>query len=419
MLGREAPWIKNMYQCVSRMIVGVAFIGAGVCSAYGERSFYPPTISLEEIRHRISQCPHNHPRLFTTRKELAGLRNMLERDPLRRQMADFVIQQANLLREVEPVERKLEGRRLLSQSRRCVERVLILAMAYHLTGDVRHAQRCRQEMLAAARFSDWNPTHFLDVAEMTFALAIGYDWLYDQLDEASRKEIRKAIVEKGVAVPFETKHNGWVHAHNNWGQVCHGGLTVGALAVLEDEPDLAARTVHNALQNVVVSMAVYAPRGSYPEGPGYWAYGTSYNVLLIAALESVLAATSASRLPRDSIRPALIRPLCVVHLGCFSIMRTAMPNEVPSRSASGSHRVTIGPDWLLGERELWQKQLSQTQIATVQLSPIDSCRWRCSGWTTPSNRGKSVCHSIGTAMEKFRFRFIAVPGPIHMRRTSA
>ena len=124
-------------------------------------------------------------------------------------------------------------------------------MAYHLTGDVHHAERCRQEMLAAARFSDWNPSHFLDVAEMTFALAIGYDWLYDQLDEASRKEIRTAIVEKGVAVPFETKHNGWVRAHNNWGQVCHGGLTAGALAVLEDEPDLAARTVHNALQNVV------------------------------------------------------------------------------------------------------------------------------------------------------------------------
>jgi hypothetical protein len=34
-------------------------------------------------------------------------------------------------------------------------------------------------------------------------------------------------------------------------------------------------------------MAVYAPSGSYPEGPGYWAYGTSYNVLLLAVLDSV------------------------------------------------------------------------------------------------------------------------------------
>jgi len=34
---------------------------------------------------------------------------------------------------------------------------------------------------------------------MTFALAIGYDWLYDQLDDASRKEIRTAIVERVLA----------------------------------------------------------------------------------------------------------------------------------------------------------------------------------------------------------------------------
>ncbi len=70
--------------------------------------------------------------------------------------------------------------------------------------------------------------------------------------------------------------------------MCHGGLTAGALAVMEDEPELAARTVHNAIHNVTRSMAVYAPRGSYPEGPGYWAYGTSYNVVLIAVLESAL-----------------------------------------------------------------------------------------------------------------------------------
>ncbi len=35
-------------------------------------------------------------------------------------------------------------------------------------------------------------------------------------------------------------------------------------------------------------MAAFAPEGSYPEGPGYWSYGTSYNVLLISVLESAL-----------------------------------------------------------------------------------------------------------------------------------
>lgn len=72
---------------------------------------------------------------------------------------------------------------------------------------------------------------------MTFALAMGYDWLYEKLDDPSRTEIRDAIINKGVNLPFTSKHKGWVKATNNWGQVCHGGLTAGALAVLEDEPD--------------------------------------------------------------------------------------------------------------------------------------------------------------------------------------
>lgn len=66
------------------------------------------------------------------------------------------------------------------------------------------------------------------------------------------------------------------------------GLVAGALVTMEDDPELAATTVHRALHNVPRSMAAFAPKGSYPEGPGYWSYGTTYNVLLIAALESAL-----------------------------------------------------------------------------------------------------------------------------------
>ena len=53
------------------------------------------------------------------------------------------------------------------------------------------------EMKAVAAFPDWNPSHFLDVAEMTNALAIGYDWLYDDLTPTDRATIRAAIVEAG------------------------------------------------------------------------------------------------------------------------------------------------------------------------------------------------------------------------------
>ena len=77
-----------------------------------------------------------------------------------------------------PVVHRLIGPRLLDQSRAALRRISTLAGLYRLDGDHRKADRARLEMLAAAAFPDWNPSHFLDVAEMTNALAIGYDWLY-------------------------------------------------------------------------------------------------------------------------------------------------------------------------------------------------------------------------------------------------
>lgn len=245
--------------------------------------------SSEILLEQIAAVPKTHPRLLADAAEFRSLRDSLGTSSSTRDLlAKAVIHHADLLAEVAPIKRELQGRRLLGASRRCLGRLLTLSMAYQLTGDRKHVDRGKREMLAVAGFSDWNPSHFLDVAEMTLGMAIGYDWMFDALDETSRQTIREAIERKGVALPFETNHNKWVRATNNWGQVCHCGLTAGALAILEDKPELAAKTVQNAIQNVPRSMKAFAPRGSYPEGPGYWAYGTSFNVVLLAMLDSVL-----------------------------------------------------------------------------------------------------------------------------------
>jgi hypothetical protein len=334
-------------------------------AARGEQPAFPPVVSLDEIRHHIDQSKHAHPRLLATREHLANLPQSVAKDPLRKELADAIVKEATALCDVAPVERTLQGRRLLFVSRQCVQRVLTLATAYHLTHDTRYADRCRKEMLAAARFSDWNPSHFLDVGEMTFALAIGYDWLYDQLDDASRKEIRTAIVEKSLKLPFETKYRAWVHARNNWGQVCHGGVTAGALAVMEDEPDLAARTVHNALQNVVISMAAYAPHGSFPEGPGYWTYGTTYNVLLISELESALGSdfglSLAPGFSETGGYPAMVCGPSGQYFNYADGHSGRGPGQILFWFAARYHR----PDWLAGEREMWSSRVSQQGGASL------------------------------------------------------
>ncbi|HSS15174.1 MAG TPA: heparinase II/III family protein, partial [Rhizomicrobium sp.] len=200
-------------------------------------------------------------------------------------------QEGRALLVAPPIIYKKTGKRLLSVSREAVKRILLWSFDYRLTGEEKFRARAEQEMLAAAAFPDWNPSHFLDVGEMTAAMALGYDWLYDKLPPAARQIIRQAIVDKGLKAGLDPKapHNYWYRAEMNWNQVCLGGLTLGALAVADEEPQLSRQILTQVREYNPHGMKPYAAGdGSYPEGPGYWAYGTTYQVILLAALESAL-----------------------------------------------------------------------------------------------------------------------------------
>ena len=60
-------------------------------------------------------------------------------------------------------------------SRSVLDRVYTLAYAHRLRGGVAYRDRLWRELDAVAAFKDWNPPHFLDTAEMTHAVAVGYD----------------------------------------------------------------------------------------------------------------------------------------------------------------------------------------------------------------------------------------------------
>ncbi len=242
-------------------------------------------VKSSEVKMRLKRMNRKHPRLFVGKEGFAVLdrvRKLPEGDAL---VWKVVTDAATLLKE--PVKpRKMDGRRLLMTSRAVLFRVTTLSMAFHLTGQEKFARRAADEMLSAAGFSDWNPSHFLDVGEMTLALATGYDWLYDQLSEKERETIAAAIVEKGLKPSFNGKHF-WISGTNNWNQVCHAGMVAGALAVYREEPELALRVVERAVLNLPKAMKTgYYPNGAYPEGPMYWGYGTEFNAALLAMLDS-------------------------------------------------------------------------------------------------------------------------------------
>jgi hypothetical protein len=330
---------------------------ASPCLHAQQRETFPPSTTLSNVEALITAYKQPHPRLMTNAEELSQLADIAKTDPTKQLIAEEIIRKANLTLDQPPVERKLVGIRLLSTSRLCVERVLTLSLAYHLTGDERYAKRCEAEMLAAASFSDWNPAHFLDVAEMTLALSIGYDWLYDQLDPKSREQIRDAIVAKGLELQFSSRNRGWIHKANNWGQVCHAGMVAGALAVIDDERELAARTIHSAIQNVVPAMEQYSPNGSYPEGPHYWSYGTSFNVILLDALEHAFGTDfGLAAAPGFSETGSFVSQVCGPSGDYFNYSDGGADRE-PQVSLPWLAERFNHPEWLAGEHERWQSVL--------------------------------------------------------------
>ncbi len=229
------------------------------------------------------------PRLFMPAGMEDDLKQNVAQEPFWSQVNDMIMAEADVMLNKPALKHNVKGRRLLAVSRDAVARVTYMSYAYRMTGDVRYAQRAEQDMLTVSGFKDWNPSHFLDVAEMTTALAIGYDWLNSYLSEQSKDSIANAIIENGLKVSLiEDNYDHWVENVNNWNQVCHTGLSLGALVVWEREPALARQILNRAVNNIRIPLANYAPDGAYAEGPNYWEYGTLFNILLIDALNSNL-----------------------------------------------------------------------------------------------------------------------------------
>jgi len=249
-----------------------------------------PTLTDAIAADPLAGLKPGHPRLLATEADWQRLREQQKQDPELARVVARIEADAKSLLPQPPLVHQLEGKRLLDISRQAVERILLWSVTYRLTGDRAYAERAKVELLNLAAFPDWNPSHFLDTAEMTSALALGYDWLYDELDAPSREIIRRAIVEKGLRPGLDPKagYNSWHRSANNWNQVCFGGLTLGALAIGDEEPGPARDLLKLARSGIAAGLRPYAPDGIYPEGPDYWGYGTVYQAMMIAALQSAL-----------------------------------------------------------------------------------------------------------------------------------
>lgn len=252
----------------------------------------------EMVQNVSSRFPQNeHPRLYANRDKINELKNTILTDSTAKARFNSVKRIADSLvtTDTAPVEYKLTGVRLLHVSRKAKIRLERLAFCYKMTGEAKYADRCIDELRAIIAFPDWNPYHFLDVAEMMEGVSFAYDWLYDYEGFADiRSDVRNALRDKGLRHALEDYRNissrersyKWAQSKvgDNWNIVCNSGAIQTAAVLADEEPEIAAEIFSSGMELIKKAILLYAPDGAWYEGVGYWQYTTDFYTDFISAL---------------------------------------------------------------------------------------------------------------------------------------
>jgi Heparinase II/III-like protein/Domain of unknown function (DUF4962) len=266
-----------------------------------------------DVSDLLAGIARDRPRLMATKSAIARSQRLLRHDRTaqnwQRQVskqADVVLDQPTLTQDwvhdpretaaaplplVRPPKSADGPAARLDIARLFSLRIQTLGIIWFLTHDPRYRDRAKAELLAVCAFPDWADDKFLTTAETAFGAAIGYDWLYEALTDAERRQIAQAILDKAIGPGLDQfakpSHPFWTTTAMNWNLVCNGGLMIAALSVLESDKS-AAQLFSLCRHSVVTGFSAYGPDGGWAEGPGYWHYATQYAIYLLDSLSTAL-----------------------------------------------------------------------------------------------------------------------------------
>ncbi len=300
-----------------RLKTAAALLALSLGALWGTASERTATLdnpmTVEYLKANLAKT---HPRLVFTPSILAQLKQKLATDPVLKNRYAAIRLNADGIFKQPLLTRRMTGRRLLSISREMLYRINMLGLVYLVEKDPAVLQRIDEEVLAVCAFADWNPSHFLDVAEMSLAVALALDWTAGDLPPATDGLARATLRQKGLDADGKGAAR-IVAGDNNWNQVCNGGMIAAALVLADAEPELAAETIRRALDKMPNALKEYAPDGVYPEGSTYWEYGTGFSVVTIAMLESAFGSDFGISAMPGFQESAMFRALCNAPSGLY------------------------------------------------------------------------------------------------------
>ena len=318
--------------------------------------FTPVPFIPEETVSSFADNLRPHPRLLFPADHEAKVKQMLASSAgsFLNVIHDQIEEYSNRLLKQDPyLKQELSN---VNYPRETLGRVFYLAYMYRMTDEEKYAARAERELLAVAgHYQDWRPDHFLTTSEMTLAFAIGYDWLYDYLSDASKQTILQELLAKGLDLSETSYGNKYRSSTGNWNSVCCACMIVSALAVFETNPEKYDAYIEKSIQDNLKAVQAYGPDGGYSEGYSYWHYGTCYQTMLFEALKTAVGYESNLPMTVQGFDKtgAYQMMMTTPTGGCFAYNDVAMDADVSSASFWLARQYDR-PDWLYLDKKMIQ-----------------------------------------------------------------
>lgn len=263
-----------------------------------------------------------HPRLILNDKALASVKKAVasgENEALVKMHSTYMDFAASCVEGAHKFEFKRSNSipaRLLPVSRKALGEMAACAYAYRYSGEQKYFDRAVAVLDDVCSFPGWNPSHYLDVAEMALGVSIAYDWLYKKLPQATRARCEKVLQEFFFDTAEKMPYRERFLAKGNWGQVLNASLVSASIALWDKNPARCDSLLRRAVADIQPAMERgYAPDGIYPEGPMYWGYGTQFQLVCIEALNSVFGSDFGLSLAQGFRQSALFMVFAVGNVG--------------------------------------------------------------------------------------------------------
>ena len=226
-----------------------------------------------------------HPRLLLNTADLKALKSTVQTNAVAKQFHETILARCEEILGEGDLSKALIYNRLTAVSEKALERILFLSYGYRMTGKAAYLAQAEKDIVAVCGWDDWNGENWIiDVAELTTAVAFGYDWLHYDLSSVAREAALEALTANAATLKSTT--------NNSTNAICNSAAVLAGLATYEKGKAAAATLIDGAVAaNLASGFIPYGKNGlgGYSEGYDHWGHSTTYEAILITALEKIFA----------------------------------------------------------------------------------------------------------------------------------